>query len=72
MLQQKNLSGQINMAMKKVTGQLTAGMVANYEESVRHFVSNDQGFWFMIQMKKTPAYWKKIQGEVLAMVKQSR
>ena len=54
-LQQKNLNGQINIAMKKVTGQLTAGMFANYYESVERFVSNDQGF-FMNQIKETPTY----------------
>ena len=69
-LQQKNFNDQINIAMKKVTGQLTAGMFANYNESVRRFVSNDQGFLFMNQIKETPAYWKKFQREVLAMVKQ--
>ena len=69
-LQQKNLNDQINIAMKKVTGQLTAGMFANYGESVKGFASNDQGFLFMNQIKGTPAYWKKFQREVLAMVKQ--
>ena len=58
------------MAMKKVTGRLTAGVFANYERSVRHFVSNDEGFLFMNQIKGTPAQRKKIQGDVLAMVKQ--
>ena len=69
-LQQKNLNDQINIAMKKVTGQLTAGMFANYGESVKGFASNDQGFLFMNQIKGTPAYWKKNQTEVLAIVKQ--
>ena len=69
-LQQKNLNDQINIAMKKVTGQLTAGMFANYGESVKGFASNDQGFLFMNQIKGTPAYWKKFQRNVLAMVKQ--
>ena len=70
MLQQKNLNDQINIAMKKVTGQLTAGMFANYGESVKGFASNDQGFLFMNQIKGTPAYWKKVQRIVLGMVKQ--
>ena len=43
-LRQKILNDQTNIAMKKVTGQLTAGMLANYGESVKRFVSNDQGF----------------------------
>ena len=69
-LQQKNLNEQINIARKKVTGQLTAGMFANYDESVKRFVSNDQGFLFMNQIKGTLGYWKKFQRELLAMVKQ--
>ena len=69
-LQQKNLNDQINIAMKTVTGQLTAGMFANYDESVKWFASNDQGFFFMNQIKGTPAYWKKLQREVLEMAKQ--
>ena len=55
------LSVQINMVMKKIPGQLKAGMFANIEESVRHLVSNDQGFLFMNQIKATSAYWKKFQ-----------
>ena len=47
--------------MKKIPGQLKTGMLANNEESVRHLVSNDQGFLFMNQIKATSAYWKKFQ-----------
>ena len=43
-LRQKILNDQTNIAITKVTGQLTAGMLANYGESVKRFVSNDQGF----------------------------
>ena len=60
-LQQKNLNGQTNIALKKVTGQLTSGMFANYDESVKPFVSNDQGF-FMNQIKETPTYCEKSSG----------
>ena len=56
--------------MKKVTGQLTAGMFTNYDEIVKWFASNGQGFLFMNQIKGTPAYWKKFQRIVLGMVKQ--
>ena len=56
-LQQRNLNEQINIAMKKVTGQLTAGMFANYDESVKRFVS--KVFLFTNQIKETPAYWKE-------------
>ena len=56
-LQQKNLNDQINIAVKIVTGQLTACMFANYDESVKRFAS-------------VCLYWKKFQRELLAMVKQ--
>ena len=45
--------------MRNMTGHLTAGMFANYDESVKRFVSNDQGFLFMNQIKRTPASCKK-------------
>ena len=57
LLEQRNLNEQINIPVKKVTGQLTACMFADYGESVKRFVSNDQGF-FMNQIKGTPGYWK--------------
>ena len=41
------------MAMKKVTGRLTAVMFANYEESVKCFVVLGQ--WIMNHIKGTPA-----------------
>ena len=56
--------------MKKVARQLTAGIFENYDESVKRFASNYQGFLFMNQIKGTPAYWKKNQRENLAIVKQ--
>ena len=55
--------------MKKVTGLLTAGMFANYGESVKRFVSNEPGFLFMNQIKGRDAYLKRFQREALAMVK---
>ena len=53
------MNDQINIAMKKVTGQLTAGMFANYDESVKRLVSNDQGFLFMNHIKE-PCILEKI------------
>lgn len=58
------------MTMKKVSVGLTADMFGNYEVSAKHFVSNDQDFWFMNQITLTLAYLKKFQGKMLAMVKQ--
>ena len=33
-------------------------------------VNKDQGFYFINQVKRIPAYWKRFQYEVLAMIKQ--
>ena len=38
------------MAMKKVSDWLTVYMFENFWESVKQFVSNDQGFLFMNQI----------------------
>ena len=59
-LQQKNLNDQINIAMKKVTGQLTAGMFTNYDEIVKWFASNDQGFFIYESDKRNPCILEKI------------
>ena len=70
-LQLLNLSSQINVALKKVTGRLTAGMLGtNYKETLKSFVAADQGYTFMNHIKGTPAFWKRFQGEVFAMIRQ--
>ena len=60
-IQQQKLASQINTAMKKVcSGALTAGMLSNnFSETVKSFVSKDDGYQFMSAIKGTPAYWKK-------------
>ncbi|XP_066915086.1 uncharacterized protein [Clytia hemisphaerica] len=70
--QQVSLTNQINIAMKKVSASnVTAGMLSqNFKETVKQFIANDKAFAFMSTVKGTPAYWKKFQQEVLAMVKQ--
>ena len=71
-LQQKQLTSNINMTMKKVqTNNLTAGMLsANFQETVKSFIAKDEGYNFMNTIKGTPAYWKRFLFEVLGMVKQ--
>ncbi|XP_066928764.1 uncharacterized protein [Clytia hemisphaerica] len=71
-IQQVSLTNQINVAMRKVAASnLNAGMLSqNFKETVRQFIANDKAFAFMSTVKGTPAYWKKFQLEVLAMVKQ--
>ncbi|XP_057310266.1 uncharacterized protein LOC130648243 [Hydractinia symbiolongicarpus] len=72
LLQQMQLSSQINIALKKVKGDgLTAGMLSsNFKENVNSFIAADEGFHFMHSIKGTPAYWKRFLLEILAMVKQ--
>ena len=72
-LQQKQLTSNINMTMKKAqTNNLTtAGMLSgNFQEAVKSFIARDEGYNFMNTIKGTPAYWKRFLFEVLGMVKQ--
>ena len=58
--------------MKKVcSANLTARVLSQiYSERVKSFIVNDETYHFRSAMKVTPAYWKKLIYEVLAMVKQ--
>ena len=71
-LQQLKLKSNINIAMKKVTcNKMTAGMLQhNFQESVKNYISSDNAYRFMKTIKGTPAYWKNMLSDVLAMVKQ--
>ena len=54
-----------------ITSQLTGGMLSsNFNKKVREFIASDQAFTFMSSINGTPAFWKKILFDVLAMVKQ--
>ena len=63
---------QINIAIWKMTGLLNAGSFKsiNFKETVKDFVPSDKKFSFINAIKETPAYWKRFQSKVLAMVKQ--
>ena len=58
--------------MQKVkSSRLNAGILSNnFKDTVKHFITSDDAFSFMNSIKGTPAYWKKLLCEVLAMVKQ--
>ena len=43
---------------------------SNLHEKVKEFIASDEAFTLMSSIKGTPAYWKKILFDVLAMVKQ--
>ena len=69
--QQLKFRSQINVALKKVFGNLSAGMLSQkFSEWVKSFIVKDEAYHFISTIKGTPAYWKKFLYEVLAMVKQ--
>jgi len=72
MLQQLNLRSKINIAIKKVTcNNVTAGILGqNFHETVKSYIASDNAYRFMSTIKGTPAYWKNMLSDVLAMVKQ--
>ena len=51
-------------------GNFTAGMFKNYKHSVEELVNKGQGFYFMNQIRETPAYRERLQYDVRAMIKQ--
>lgn len=66
------LQQQINIAIWKMIRLLNAGSFksVNFRETVKDFVPSDTKFSFINAIKETPAYWKRFQSKVLAMVKQ--
>ena len=58
--------------MKKVSGEaLTANMFQeNFKETVKSFLAEENAYTFMNSIKGSPAYWKSMLSDVLAMVKQ--
>jgi len=67
--QKHALNSSINIACKKVTGNLKASFFSNYK-GVSRFVASNQGFQFMNKVKGSPSYWKTFLNDTLAMVKQ--
>ena len=59
-MQKLNRSGQVNIAMRKVTSSLlTAGMhSSNFNEKVKECIVSEQAFTFMNSIKGTSAYWE--------------
>lgn len=70
-LQQLSLSSQINIALKKTLGNVTAGMLSTSRSStVKSLIVSDSGYMFINTIKGSPAYWKRFQLEALAMIRQ--
>ena len=69
--QHLRIMSRINIAMKKVHGNITAGMLLNnYENTVKTMLQNEEAYKFLSEVKGSPAYWKLFFYDVLAMVRQ--
>ena len=71
-LQQLNPNSKINIAMKKFSSpNVTTGMLSkNFKKNFETLVASDKRFVFLNTIKNTPAFWKRFQLEVLAMIRQ--
>ena len=58
--------------MKKiVSDNPNAGMLSkNFKATLHQFIAQDKAYSFISSIKGTPAYWKKLLFELLAMVNQ--
>lgn len=60
------------IVMRTVTGHnVVAGVFTeNFRDTLKSFVAKDEAYSFMNNVKGSPAYWKHMLSDVLAMVKQ--
>ena len=71
MIEQKNVSDSIIIALSKVHGQcLTASHLRSNAQTLQNRVFQDQAYLFLRQIPGTPPYWQTFMYEVVAMVKQ--
>ena len=71
-MQHLKSNSSVNIAMQKIkSSNLTAGILSqNYTYTIKSLIAKDEAFNLMNTLKGTPAYWKRFQLEVLAMIKQ--
>ena len=70
-IEQKNVSDSINIALKKVHGQpVTASNIRSSVQTLQNLICKDQAYLFLRQIPDTPPYWQRFMYEVVAMVKQ--
>ncbi|CAB3991532.1 Hypothetical predicted protein [Paramuricea clavata] len=70
-MEQKKISDSINIALKKIHGQLvTASQVKSNSQDFQNLLLQDQAYLFLQQIPGSPPYWQKFMYEVVAMVKQ--
>lgn len=57
----KFLTSHINIAMKKVRRNMTAGILRdNYKKAVTNIIANDQGFLFIYKIKRSLAMIRQL------------
>lgn len=70
-IEQKKISDSINIALKKVRGQLlTACKIRSNIQNLQNLICQDQAYLFLRHIPGTPPYWQKFMYDILAMVKQ--
>ena len=70
-IEQKKVSDNINIALKKLYGQsVTASQFRSNEQCVKNLIFKDQAYLFLRGIPGSPPYWQKFMYEVIAMVQQ--
>ena len=70
-IEQKKISEQINIALKKVCGQrVTASQLKSNPQMLQNLICQEQAYLFLQQIRGSPPYWQKFMYEILGMVKQ--
>ena len=68
-IEQKKVSDNIYIALKKVHGQnVTASQVRTNTQILQNLISQDQAYLFLRQIPGSSPYWQKFMYEVVAMV----
>lgn len=70
-IEQKKISEQINIALKKVCGQrVTASQLKSNPQMLRKLICQEQAYMFLQKIRGSPPYWQRFMYEILGMVKQ--
>ena len=70
-IQQRKISEQINIALKKVCEQcLTASELKSNPQMLQNLICQEKAYLFLQQIRGSPPYWQKFMYEILEMIKQ--
>lgn len=67
--EQKQIRDNISVAFRKLTGSITAADLLS-SSGIRNFLTHDQAFQFLKNVRGTPPFWSLKIKELIAMVKQ--